>query len=298
MSSSGKALRFVPKISSLPRDGDVDRFRAELAKLKRLVVLTGAGVSTESGIPDYRSPRAPGRSKPKPTTIQEFLKSPEVRQRYWARNFVAWPAFEATQPNQTHLALAEAEHAGHLHWLITQNVDTLHHKAGSINVTELHGNSHVVKCLKCDARLSRPYFQQRMEELNPDWSAEAREIAPDGDVVIPEELISQFKTPWCETCGPQEGIFKTDVVFFGDNVPKRVVEFCSQKVMESDGLLVLGSSLEVFSGFRFVRQTLEQGKPLFIVNIGPTRADPLCSTLNKLSCKCSDVVPTFFSPLN
>lgn len=239
------AQRFVPKSSSMPRDADIERFRNELAKIKRLVVLTGAGVSTESGIPDYRSPRAPGKPKPTPITIQEFLKSPAARQRYWARNFVAWPTFRAVEPNVTHLALTDGERSGRLHWLITQNVDRLHHKAGSSNVTELHGHTHAVKCIKCNARYSRDTFQQMIEALNPGWSAEVGEMAPDGDVVIPNDMIMNFRTPWCEACGPHDGIFKTDVVFFGDSVPWRVVKFCTDKVAESDGLLVLGSSLEV-----------------------------------------------------
>jgi len=281
--------RFVPQCSPVLKR-DAARFLDEFANIDKLLVLTGAGLSTESGIPDYRSAGVGqyARKNHRPITHQEFFKSAERRRRYWARNFVAWPRFSAALCNDSHFSVAGWERSDRFLWLITQNVDGLHAQAGSEKLTELHGCGKFVVCQSCEERYPRGDVQNWINDANPDWTIrEMGELAPDGDVEIPDSAVERFNAPHCPQCGPNS-ILKTDVVFFGDNVRREVVDFCYEKVDECDGMLVLGSSLSVMSGYRFVYQASLRKLPILIVNIGPTRADHLATV--KLSAKCSDIV--------
>lgn len=277
---------FVPLCFPAEKN-EIDLIKQFVFESKRLLVVTGAGISTESGIPDYRSEGVGlyARSKNRPVQYQDFIRKADIRQRYWARNFVGWPVFSSVLPNKSHNILSSLENKGKVHWLVTQNVDALHIKAGSQNLTELHGSAHRVHCLSCDNRLPRTQLQEIIKRENPMWHSESIEMAPDGDVQLTEEQIKGFKVPSCDKCG---GILKPEIIFFGDNVPRPTVDFVFGKVKECDRLLVLGSSLEVYSGYRFVNAAHEQKKPIAIVNIGKTRADKL-STI-KISAKCSDIL--------
>jgi len=264
------------------------RFSEQLASIDRLVVFTGAGVSTESGIPDYRSDKVGlyARTEQRPISIQQFLSSAENRTRFWARNFAAWPKFSNVQCNLTHHRLAEWERRDRLTWLITQNVDNLHRMAGSERLTELHGSGHRVVCLGCDGRFPREDIQRLLEMLNPLWLVEEiGQLAPDGDVQISAEALKSFRSPMCPNCG---GVLRTDVVFFGDNVRSQIVNECFEKIEQSDGMLVLGSSLAVYSGFRFVDRARRGKKPVLVVNIGECRADTLATL--KIAGLCSTVL--------
>ena len=245
----------------------------ELLAGRPLVALTGAGMSTDSGIPDYRGPGAPART---PMTYSEFVSGPDAQQRYWARSHLGWSRMRRATPNSGHLALASVERAGLLRLLVTQNVDGLHEAAGSRSVCALHGRIADVVCLGCRARTSRATLHDRLATLNPGWSERHADVAvrPDGDVELSE--TSGFQVPGCESCG---GVLKPDVVFFGENVPKSRVQRCYAAVdaldPSSEALLVLGSSLTVMSGFRFVRRATQRGVPVVVVNRGSTRADGL-----------------------
>jgi NAD-dependent SIR2 family protein deacetylase len=234
------------------------------------VALTGAGISTDSGIPDYRGPGSSARA---PMTYQDFLSGPAARQRYWGRSHLGWSRMKQAQPNAGHLALARLEAAGRVPLLITQNVDGLHEAAGSANICALHGRIAEVVCLTCRATSSRATLHERLEELNPGWAAEHAyvEARPDGDVALDE--TAGFVVPAC-ACG---GVLKPDVVFFGENVPKERVFRCYDAVEEAPALLVLGSSLTVMSGLRFVKAAAKCGIPVVIVNRGETRGDPLAT---------------------
>lgn len=234
-----------------------------------VLLLTGAGVSTDSGIPDYRGPGSVPRT---PMTFQEFVATPEARQRYWARAFVGWSRMWVAEPNTTHHLVAELESAGRLTGLVTQNVDGLHGRAGHRDLVELHGSIDRVVCLDCHDRTPRGDLQRRLEVLNPSWPDCEGALAPDGDVVL--EHTADFVVAPCERCG---GRLKPDVVFFGESVPKPVVAHCFDLVDRSAALLVLGSSLHVMSGLRFVRAAAKSGIPVAIVNRGPTRGDPLAT---------------------
>ncbi len=239
------------------------------------VALTGAGMSTDSGIPDYRGPDSPARM---PMTFSEFVSGPHAQQRYWARSHLGWSRMRKADPNPGHRALTSLEAAGRLRLLITQNVDGLHEAAGSRAVCALHGRISEVVCLGCRAQTSRAALHARLAALNPGWGDRHAdvEVRPDGDVELSD--TSGFVVPPCETCG---GVLKPDVVFFGENVPKPRVERCYAAVdaldPASEALLVLGSSLTVMSGFRFVRHAAKRGVPVVIVNRGSTRADDLAT---------------------
>ncbi len=240
----------------------------------RLVVLTGAGVSTDSGIPDYRGPDSPPRS---PMTYQQFVGDPAFRRHYWARNHVGWAHVRRARPNAGHRALAALEHRGVVDGVITQNVDLLHEDAGSRNVIDLHGRYDRVTCLGCRAVIPRAALAERLHELNPGFveamgSVADVEIAPDADAVI--ETTSHFVVAPCDGCG---GILKPDIVYFGENVPKERVERAYAMVDAAGALLVAGSSLTVMSGLRFVRHAAKAGRPVVIVNRGETRGDPLAT---------------------
>jgi NAD-dependent SIR2 family protein deacetylase len=238
-----------------------------LARGGRVTTLTGAGVSTESGIPDYRSPGAP---KTKPVMGPEFARSAKLRQRYWARAMAGWDRFSSAAPNRSHQALAELEHRDSIHVLITQNVDGLHQAAGSVKVVELHGALASVCCLACGAVEPRTQVQARMHASNPDWPSALSTMAPDGDAELATELIARFVAPTCGACG---GPLKPKVVFFGDNVAREIVDHAYAEVESAQLLLVAGTSLTVFSGYRFLRRAAERKIPIAIVNRGAVRGE-------------------------
>ncbi len=256
---------------SAPEVGSIDRAAALLLD-GGFVALTGAGMSTDSGIPDYRGPGAVNRS---PMTYDEFRSGPRARQHYWARSYVGWTRMRDAHPNAGHVALARLQQGGACRGLITQNVDGLHERAGSPGVIALHGRLSDVVCLDCGAVGPRRELQHRMETINPGWLERQVTTAadrPDGDVEIAD--TDGFHVPACETCG---GVLKPDVVYFGESVPKPRVQRCYDLVDTAPALLVLGSSLTVMSGLRFVRYAAKAGTPVVIVNRGETRGDPLAT---------------------
>ncbi|XP_070571989.1 NAD-dependent protein lipoamidase sirtuin-4, mitochondrial-like [Ptychodera flava] len=280
-------LAFVPA-SQPVQPYQLEQLQEMLNETKNLLVLTGAGISTESGIPDYRSEEVGlyARSESRPIQYMEFLKYPERRKRYWARNYIGWPKFSSFLPNIAHKTLAGWEKENRLCWLITQNVDALHTKAGTRDLTELHGCSHRVVCLNCRTISDRHELQQRILQLNPLFEVESVPVAPDGDVLLDDEQIRDFRVPECVKCG---GTLKPDVTFFGDNVPKTIVHFLYRKVDICDAVLVAGSSLYVYSGYRFINRAYQQNKPIIIINIGETRADNLATL--KIPAKLGDILP-------
>jgi NAD+-dependent protein deacetylase sirtuin 4 len=243
---------------------------------RRTLALTGAGVSTESGIPDYRGPTT--RHRPRtPMQHRLFVSDARARARYWARSARGWPTFRHARPNRGHLALAALQRSGAVSGLLTQNVDRLHRQAGSQDV-ELHGALAEVRCLDCGALEGRDEVQRRLEALNPGLLEGGATLAPDGDVDVPEGLVEGFRVPECLACG---GVLKPDVVFFGDAVPRPRLEAALALLEGAQALLVVGSSLTVFSGYRFVLQAAQAGKPVAIVNLGPTRGHPhACVTVD------------------
>ena len=236
-------------------------------------MLTGAGISTGSGIPDYRGPGGTLKRR-KPMSFAEFRGSGDKRRRYWARSAVGWRFIDESVPNAAHYALVRLEEAGVMSGLITQNVDRLHQRAGSRGVIELHGGLDRVVCMRCAAVYGRRAVQGWIEAANPWWRDWAAEFAPDGDALIDEKLEAGFAVPPCPDCG---GAIKPDVVFFGENVPKQRVDASYAAVEAGDALLVLGSSLTVYSGFRFADYAVRQGRFLAIINRGTTRADGLAA---------------------
>ena len=237
-----------------------------------VVVLSGAGLSTESGIPDYRGPTGAQRTNT-PMTFQEFVGSTAGRRRYWARSFLGWAQMAQARPNAGHVAVAQLQEFGLLDGIVTQNVDGLHQAAGAHDVIELHGGLDVVVCLHCDKRETRTALDARLRELNTDFHARSTRINPDGDAEIADDQLDDFVMASCRYCGSD--LVKPDVVFFGENVPKPRVEACYGLVEAARCLLVLGSSLTVMSGLRFVRRAAKLGIDVAIVNQGPTRGDPL-----------------------
>ena len=246
---------------------------AEVFRIGNVAILSGAGLSTESGIPDYRGPSGQARRAGQPMTYQEFTGSAEARQRYWARSHLGWRHITGASANAGHRAVAAVERAGLVSGIITQNVDGLHQAAGAGAVTELHGSLHRVVCLSCWSRSSREDLDARLRSANPLWTADAGlAVNPDGDVAVEE--TSGFTVVDCLGCG---GLLKPDVVFFGENVPKPRVESCFSLVSSSSALVVLGSSLTVMSGLRYVRRASSLGIPVVIVNQGATRGDALAT---------------------
>jgi NAD-dependent SIR2 family protein deacetylase len=235
---------------------------------KSILVLTGAGVSTESGIPDYRGE---GKTERHPMTFDVFMGSVEARQRYWARSYVGWSVIANAKPNAGHFVLAQAESLGRIGHIVTQNVDSLHQQAGSKKVTDLHGRLDQVICMSCKLSLPRFDMDAFIEKLNPGISKDQTvEFTPDGDAEV--EATADFRIPSCPKC---TGVLKPDVVFFGESVPTTRVSQSMAELDKADALLVAGSSLTVNSGMRFARAASKQGKPIVIVNIGPTRADEI-----------------------
>jgi len=250
----------------------------ELLRGGNVVLLTGAGISTESGIPDYRGPSGQQRRTGQPMTYQAFTGSAAARQRYWARSHLGWRHVTGAAPNAGHRAVAAVERAGLLSGIITQNVDGLHQAAGAAAVTELHGSLHRVVCLSCWQRSSREALDARLRAANPAWTAGVTgaepAVNPDGDVALEE--TGGFTIVDCLSCG---GVLKPDVVFFGENVPRQRVDGCFALVGGSSGLVVLGSSLTVMSGFRYVKHAASLGIPVVIVNQGATRGDALAAAV-------------------
>uniref|UniRef100_A0A7N0TVB5 NAD-dependent protein deacylase n=1 Tax=Kalanchoe fedtschenkoi TaxID=63787 RepID=A0A7N0TVB5_KALFE len=268
----------------------------------RVVVMTGAGISTECGIPDYRSPNGAYSTGFKPITHQEFLRSIRSRRRYWARSYAGWRRFNAAKPSAAHTALASLEKAGRINFMITQNVDRLHHRAGS-NPLELHGTVYTVICLDCGYSFCRHIFQDLLKDLNPNWAAAIESLGiggspgddksfgmkqrPDGDIEIDEKFWEEdFRIPTCEKCN---GVLKPDVVFFGDNVPKNRADEAMEAARGSDAFLVLGSSLMTMSAFRLIKAAHEAGAATAIVNIGETRADSFVPL--KISARLGEILP-------
>ena len=248
-----------------------DELSAVAALLQRgnVLALTGAGISTESGIPDYRGPD--GNRRVTPMQYAEFLGSAQARQRYWARSYVGWQRFNLAQPNAGHEAVARLQQAGIVGPVITQNVDGLHQAAGTTHVTELHGSLAKVVCLTCGDRTSRWDLDARMHEANPAYTVTSDEIRPDGDIALNDLDVAAFVVPLCLVCG--RDTLKPEVVFFGESVPKPLVEYCFRLTESAGSLLVLGSSLKVMSGYRFVRRAAARGIPVVIITRGPTRGD-------------------------
>jgi NAD-dependent SIR2 family protein deacetylase len=247
-----------------------ERLHHWVATHRRVFALTGAGCSTASGIPDYRDDRGEWKRRP-PVMIQAFRTEATIYRRYWARACAGWRRFSAAAPGAAHRAFAAWEDAGTLVRLVTQNVDGLHQRAGSRAVIDLHGRLDDVICLGCGERASRTDVQVVMMEANPGWQAVAAP-APDGDADIDAAAVDAFVAPRCDRCG---GLLKPDVVFFGENVPAERYAAAKEALADADALIVAGSSLMVYSGFRFVRQAHEAGLPIAIVNRGRTRGDDL-----------------------
>ncbi len=251
----------------------------------RMAVLTGAGLSTDSGIPDYRGPDSPPSN---PMTIRQFTSDPAFRQRYWARNHVGWRHMDDTMPNAGHRALAELERASVVTGVVTQNVDLLHTKAGSENVVNLHGTYARVVCLGCGYSMSRAALAEQLEALNPGFVERAEAVgglavAPDADAVVAD--TTSFRYLDCRRCG---GMLKPDIVYFGESVPKGIVAKAYSLIDRAEALLVAGSSLTVFSGYRFVRHAAARGIPIAIVNRGSTRGDDLATV--KVDGGCSELL--------
>ena len=259
----------------IPEPDAIERMRDVLGD-RRWLVLGGAGVSTDSGIPDYRGPGAPVRT---PMTYQQLVSGPDALQRYWARAHLGWSRMGSAEPNATHHRLVGLETEGLLSGLVTQNVDGLHRRAGHRNLVELHGRVDQVVCLDCGERTPRSRVQRRLTHLNPGWTSQDVQVAPDGDAVL--EATEDFNVAGCERCG---GRLKPDVVFFGENARKDIVERCYQLTDEAEAFVVLGSSLQVMSGLRFVRRARANGVPVVIVNRGPTRGDDLADVCVDAGC--------------
>ena len=255
-----------------PLDAVDDRLRRWIARHRRVFALTGAGCSTASGIPDYRDDQGEWKRRP-PVMIQAFRTQEAVYRRYWARAYAGWPRFTSAGPNDAHRAFALWEGAGTLLQLVTQNVDRLHQRAGSRMVLDLHGRLDLVVCLGCGERTSRADLQRTIAAANASWRAEAA-TAPDGDADVEGAIIESFAAPRCERC---DDLLKPDVVFFGENVPREHYAHACEALADADAMLVAGSSLMVYSGFRLVRLAHQAGLPIAIVNRGRTRGDDLAA---------------------
>ncbi|WP_083684548.1 NAD-dependent protein deacetylase [Massilia putida] len=247
------------------------RIAAFLDRHPRALVLTGAGLSTASGIPDYRDRDGTRCGKP-PIHGPDFRKSEAVQRRYWARSMIGWPVLAQARPNRGHQSIAGLERIGRIGSVLTQNVDGLHGQAGSHGVLELHGNIHTVVCLECSAVFPRAFVQAQLEDFNPQMTGANATPLPDGDASIEPAELAAFRLPYCTCCG---GTLMPNVVFFGDNVPPARTAIALEQMERADALLVVGSSLMVYSGFRFCRMARAAGKPIAAINLGRTRADDL-----------------------
>jgi len=261
-----------------------DQLRQWLSAFDRIFVLTGAGISTASGIPDYRGPDGLWK-RSAPITYQAFIRDPAMRRRYWMRSFVGWPAVARARPNRAHEALVELESRGRISTLVTQNVDGLHARAGQRAVIDLHGRIDQVICLDCGERVARAEVQRILVDANPQWTNLSAAIAPDGDADFEHADVGAFRAPHCIDCG---GLLKPDVVFFGENVPRERVAAAHDALRMADAMLVVGSSLMVYSGYRFARMANAAGMPLAMLTRGVTRADGLATL--KLDADCVAVL--------
>ena len=263
----------------------IQKLKTFLQTHPRLFVLTGAGISTASGIPDYRDDNGEWK-RPAPVQYRDFVDQVGTRRRYWARSLVGWPWFHSARPNLCHRTLANWESAGLISQLVTQNVDRLHQGAGARQVIDLHGRLDRVICLDCGALSDRAKMQEELLAGNPEFAALTAEIAPDGDAYLEHTDNRHFQVPDCPHCG---GILKPDVVFFGETIPRERVDRSIGALLDSSALLVIGSSLMVYSGFRFCRLAAEHGIPIAAINPGRTRADELIDL--KLAERFEDVIP-------
>ncbi len=252
---------------------EVRELRDFIERQRPLVVLTGAGISADSGIPTYRDDNGEW-CRSRPIQHREFVEQAAARRRYWARSMAGWRYVQQATPNAAHRALVALEHRGDLALLATQNVDRLHQRAGHCNVVDLHGRIDRVCCLACQKKFSRAQLQRRLEALNPGWYAQIVEVKPDGDAEVADEVVEQMRVPACDHCG---GTLMPDVVFFGGTVPAARVQRVASALDRARGLLVVGTSLSVYSGFRFCRLAQQRALPMAIVNRGPTRADAMAA---------------------
>jgi NAD-dependent SIR2 family protein deacetylase len=258
----------------------------------RLFVLSGAGISTESGIPCYRD-REGQRTGRAPILLKDFLGSDYARQRYWARSLIGWPVVSGAQPNGAHHAVRALAARSRVHRLVTQNVDGLHTRAGNPDVIELHGNIGRVQCIECGERHTRAAVQRMLEDANPAFLGMSAPAVPDGDAHIEDLDFAAFDVPGCTRCG---GVLKPDVVFFGESVPRERVQDAARSLESADAMLVLGSSLMVYSGFRFCEWAAKNGKPIAAVNMGKTRADAMLAL--KVEAPCSEVLEELIEALD
>ena len=293
------ALRSLAPAAAPVTADQLDALEAHVRSASRLVVLTGARISTPSGIPDYRSPDGSYSRGHKPITHAEFVRKAENRQRYWARSFIGFEVFSRSRPNAAHLALAELERGG---WIgggcITQNVDGLHAAAGMRDCLDLHGRIDAVECLDCGDRSDRAVLQERLRAANREWAARRAgalpaELRADGDAELTAAETAAFSVPSCEACGG--GTLKPAVTFFGGSVPVEDVEAAREAAERADAMLVVGSSVQVYSAFRLVRAVAERGAPVALLNNGPTRADALAAL--HLHCAAEEVLPALASRL-
>jgi NAD-dependent SIR2 family protein deacetylase len=266
--------------------GNLVRLKRFLDRYSSILVLTGAGLSTASGIPAYRD--ADGQwLRRDPILYQDFMRCGTTRRRYWARSFLGWPRIRTGRPNGAHRALAELERQNRVSMLVTQNVDGLHRMAGSRALIELHGRLSKVGCLSCQMRIERDELQTELTSLNPDWTPEVHEYRPDGDAELDERAYPGFRTADCRQCG---GILKPEVVFFGESVPAERSQAINEALSQSDAVLVVGSSLVVMSSYRIVRQARSMDLPVAAINNGRTRADDLLDF--KVGGDCVSVLET------
>jgi len=273
------------------RRGETARLAEAVRAHRRLLVLTGAGCSTGSGIADYRDGDGNWKRSP-PIELSAFLSSDHVRRRYWARSLVGWRSFSRARPGPTHRALVRLEQAGFVHGIVTQNVDGLHQAAGSHAVIDLHGRNDQVVCVGCGERADRERFQGELVRTNPGFDRLDAAAAPDGDADLERADLAGFEVPSCPHCG---GVVKPDVVFFGDSVPRERVARAYRALEAADALLAVGTSLMVYSAFRFCRAAAETGKPILIVNRGRTRADDLAAC--KVAADCARVLERLLARL-
>jgi len=262
----------APEVASPAPAAPLAALRAFIERHPRLMVLTGAGVSTGCGIPDYRDASGAWKRSP-PVRHQAFMASPATRQRYWARSLIGFRAIQQARPGPAHRALAALEARGRVTALVTQNVDGLHQRAGSRRVIDLHGRAEIVRCMGCGAQRMRHDLHAELAGANPHWLSLEAKVGPDGDADLDGLDFSTFRVPACPRCG--DGIWKPDVVFFGDSVPRARVAAAFAALEAADALLVVGSSLMVQSGYRFARQAARAGQPIACINRGRTRADDL-----------------------
>ncbi len=260
-------------MTTIKNQSTVNELHRFIMDCPRLFILTGAGCSTAAGLGDYRDKNGQWK-RPQPITGQTFINDTLARKRYWARSAVGWPSFSAAKPAAAHHALAQLQKLGFAKTLVTQNVDELHQQAGHSNVIDLHGVLSTVSCLDCKSRESRNDFQQRLLAANPWISNLSAAHAPDGDADLELDQLDSVSVPACQRC---HGMLKPDVVFFGENVDKHIVTSALHELSQADALLVAGSSLMVFSGFRFCRAAAGNGQPIVIVNHGKTRADDMAA---------------------